>query len=703
MRSQRNCHFRQYILIGSLFLGALVALVFFTAPTRAAGTIYVDADATGANDGSSWEDAYPDLQDALTNATSGDEIWVAEGVYKPTTDTNHCVAPRENSDTCKATFLLEDGFELYGGFEGKEANRDERDWETHPVTLTGDLKGDSIPGDFDTGQRTDDVFHVVTIDTGATATLDGIDITYGNADAGYNNSEGHGHGGGLHHKGTKATIRNVIFDNNRSTRGGGMYAAANSEATLENVQFTTNCATGGHDKGGGLLSEESTLNLTDVYFYDNKGDYGAGMYSASSTVDMQRARFESNGGGADDNGSGGAIYIIDSQVTIDNALFKENKVGSGGYIRGGAIASEYECELSADCTGDGISNIIISNATFLRNTTSGISGTQRRGGAIYVNYKNAPSGSLTVINSSFLGNTSNTGDHGGAVFIEETPFLFINTIFVGNFSGDKGGAIFAYNVPISYIYNSTFANNQGSKKGVQNDGSTTYLDIYNSIFKDGELNGDYTLDTNTMTSGDPVFIRDPEDGVDNKWGTADDDYGNLRLQSTSPAIDAGNNGNIRDDLGDLDGDSDTTENIPYDLDGNPRVFNGTVDLGAYEYNDVVDTPSIVEKGANTPNDTTLETLEDTITPSLFEVTPNPADDNVSHFKIVNVISGTLYKSDGTTVINSGDFITAGVAEAGLKFKPDPDSTTDGEVSVQASTDGSTASGDIVTGTITIIR
>jgi hypothetical protein len=686
-------------------LGALVALVFFTAPTRAAGIIYVDADATGTGNGSSWEDAYTDLQAALTTATSGDEIWVAEGVYKPTSGTG-CAAPRETNDTCKATFLLKDGFELYGGFEGKETNRNERDWGTHPVTLTGDLNNDNIVDDFDQ-KRNDDVYHVVTIDTGATATLDGIDITYGNADAGYDNSEGHGHGGGLHHKGTKATIRNVIFDNNRSTRGGGMYAAANSEATLENVQFTTNCATGGYDKGGGLLSEESTLNLTDVYFYDNKGDYGAGMYSASSEVDMQRARFESNGGGAYDQGDGGAIYIIDSQVTIDNALFKENKVGPGNFLRGGAIAVEDECELTADCVGyANTSDIVIRDTTFLKNTTDVGTSNQRRGAAIYVNYAKTTGGSLTVVNSSFLGNVAkNAGGDGGAVFIQNTSASFINTIFAANYSKFNGGAIFAHNVAPFKIYNSTFANNQGNSNHVRSSGST-HLYAYNSIFKDGGLGGTYTLDANTITSEDPEFIRDPEDGLDDTWGTADDDYGDLRLQSTSPAIDAGDNTNLPADSEDLDGDIDTTENIPYDLDGNPRVVNGgtsdTVDLGAYEYNDTVDTPSIVEKGANTPNDTTLRTFEDTMTPSSFVVTPNPADGNVSDFKIVNVISGTLYQSDGTTVINSGDFIKADVAEAGLKFKPALHSTTDGQVSVQASTDGSTASGDIVTGTITII-
>jgi len=93
--------------------------------------IYVDADADGANNGTSWENAFVDLQDALGTADSNDQIWVAEGTYKPDADANRSVS-----------FELVEGAEIYGGFDGDEDSLDERDWLENETILSGDLLGD---------------------------------------------------------------------------------------------------------------------------------------------------------------------------------------------------------------------------------------------------------------------------------------------------------------------------------------------------------------------------------------------------------------------------------------------------------------------------------------------------------------------------------------------------------------------------------
>ncbi len=92
------------------------AVVFFSsAAALCADVLYVDAAATGASDGSSWTDAYTDLQAALAAAVATDEIWVAAGTYRPT------VAPDRT-----ISIALKNGVGVSGGFDGTETQRDQR-------------------------------------------------------------------------------------------------------------------------------------------------------------------------------------------------------------------------------------------------------------------------------------------------------------------------------------------------------------------------------------------------------------------------------------------------------------------------------------------------------------------------------------------------------------------------------------------------
>ena len=112
----------------------LLLLTFlFISFTQAQTVVYVDIDATGNNDGTSWANAYTSLHDALTNTTtSGAEIWIAEGTYKPI-----------NAST---PFLNQYGVNIFGGFVGTEATRADRNVDPwlHPVYLSGDINGDDL-------------------------------------------------------------------------------------------------------------------------------------------------------------------------------------------------------------------------------------------------------------------------------------------------------------------------------------------------------------------------------------------------------------------------------------------------------------------------------------------------------------------------------------------------------------------------------
>ena len=86
--------------------------------------IYVDVDASAGGSGTSWGTAYNSLQTALASASSGDEIWVAQGTYTITGDKN-------------TTFEIPSGVAIYGGFDGTETTRNQRDWDIHITTLDG--------------------------------------------------------------------------------------------------------------------------------------------------------------------------------------------------------------------------------------------------------------------------------------------------------------------------------------------------------------------------------------------------------------------------------------------------------------------------------------------------------------------------------------------------------------------------------------
>src|SRR5262249_15122133 len=77
---------------------------------------------------------------------------------------------------------------------------------------------------------------------------------------------------------------------------------------------------------------------------------------------------------------------------------------------------------------------------------------------------------------------------------------------------------------------------------------------------------------------DPLFVDG--NGADNIWGGFDD---NCHLQQNSPCVDNGANPQVPLDQGDVDQDGNTSELLPLDIDGNPRIRNGFVDRGAFEY------------------------------------------------------------------------------------------------------------------------
>ena len=96
----------------------------------------MNINVTSAGDGSSWNTAFDNVQDALESALIGGEIWVAQGAYYPDIGLNQV------DNDVASTFTIKEGIKLYGGFDGTEINISQRNPEVNLTILSGVLNGD---------------------------------------------------------------------------------------------------------------------------------------------------------------------------------------------------------------------------------------------------------------------------------------------------------------------------------------------------------------------------------------------------------------------------------------------------------------------------------------------------------------------------------------------------------------------------------
>ncbi len=254
------------------------------------------------------------LQTALSSASSGQEIWVAAGLYKPLSGSNR-----------SATFQLVNGVDVYGGFAGIESSRDQRNPATNLSILSGDIDNNDsqVPMITDPGNvtgNTTNSYHVVTGATGGS--LDGVSITAGYADSA---SPRGGVGAGLFNFNASPTLTNINFTGNyAAASGGGMFNDA-SNPRLENITFNGNQA----GKGGGIFNLNSNPTLTNITISGNSvTQSGGGIYNDSSSPTLTNVTFTNDSAQV----GGGGIYNANSSPAIDNSIFWENKAPTGAQL-----------------------------------------------------------------------------------------------------------------------------------------------------------------------------------------------------------------------------------------------------------------------------------------------------------------------------------------------------------------------------------
>ena len=262
-------------------------LLTVTGPT----VIHVKHDAAGNNDGTSWANAFTNLHAALDNAASCSEIWVAAGTYRPL---------RLGPNSYAAN--LKDGVEIYGGFNGTETMRSQRDWSNNVTILRGDYKASVL--------EAIGLFRPITSAT----VVDGFTFTADGAVA------------GLFVVTASPVIRNSRFENMISY---AVPVTIDAHPRMENCVFINNRETAIDVRSG------SSLFVSNVLFAGNSSESGGGAINVlvDSEVFVTHSVFSNNAA----RFSGGAVrMMLDGALSAFNSIFVDNRANGNG----GAIANE---------------------------------------------------------------------------------------------------------------------------------------------------------------------------------------------------------------------------------------------------------------------------------------------------------------------------------------------------------------------------
>lgn len=355
---------------------------------RTKGTIYVNANASGANTGSDWANAYNSLQDALIATNENEEIWVAAGVYVPSIDKR------------EATFAInKEAIKLYGGFVGTEINRSERDVLANETILSGDLQNnDNATIDFVNTTRNDNSYNIITINANNTE-INGFTI-----------ANGHANGTVIEKKLGAAIYKTPSVGN----------------LEIKNCTFRNNVAHEGASAIFSRFSSNGTLRIHNTIFSNNVSKFGTCIYSytdnnINATIEIVSSLFNNNT--AKDNasslgyaGSAGWFRAYGTSSVLNISLINNTYYGNIDTGTWSGLNNFNRCTVGLGYAS-GVLNATVANSIFWNNTTAG--GATAKSIAQVVDnlgqnitvknatspdsFSNVPSGSVTnVLNSNPL-------------------------------------------------------------------------------------------------------------------------------------------------------------------------------------------------------------------------------------------------------------------------------------------------------------
>ncbi len=424
-------------------------------------------------------------------------------------------------------------------------------------------------------------------------------------------------GAGAHCSAASILLVSNVFSGCSAYDGNGAFLKA-SQVTVSNNNFNGNSA--GYGGALSLQTASGTYNITGNTFV---GNGTGGLTAGGATGTVTGNTFSGNtGSGANASADGallvsgnsfqanqqGGAYCQAATLAVSNNRFSGN-YGANGYDGGGGLTCSY------------FTTATVSNNTFTGNSAGGA------GGGLYV--WRASGGAISILNNNFTGNSAGgfgggiacpqvdynhayiasmllsgnvfkqnaSRGSGGGVMVAGPTVQVTDNLFVQNSAGNSGGGIYANpQVQLDMINNTVTGNTNSANGGgaaFQIDGLTEILHVYNNIIWGNSATG----------KGADVYLAGTGQRKEFLFNDVDDMYGVWDLALNNPDIDPqffdpiNGDFHLRPSSGCVNTGTNGAPVIPgLDLDGGPRIVNGTVDLGCYEFNN----------GALHPADTNID-------------------------------------------------------------------------------------------------
>ncbi|MCA9440892.1 MAG: DUF1565 domain-containing protein, partial [Candidatus Omnitrophica bacterium] len=433
----------------------LLSPLIVTQPTRAE-TLYVFKEQAN-NPNITWATGYNTISKAVLASSSGDEIWVVEGVYNE-------------------SISMTTGISIFGGFKGDEIERDDRDWESNATIVDATGINRSV------------------LTASSECRIDGLTLKNGRSVL----------GGGIFIKSASFSVANCLIEDNLtegdledpSVQGGGIYISEATVTIQDSTVFQNTSNMGGGifcGKGSEVIVLDSVINSNRTVAHEVDGgqicvpDYDTGGVYCYPSVETIK-------------GQGGGICIDNDvyedppfSVLIVNSEISGNKCrddGGGLLCRGNGELWLDGCEIrdSFGATGEMVGR---GGAMFLESQLLGHTGS--RYPALYV----------SVENSSLSNNRSHA--QGGAIFLSRLDLTIENSIIDSNRTGSRGGGIYGFGSGVN-ILSSTLESNLSEGTSVfGHGGGGCWLDVCDLTVEQSLVSGN----TSTATGGAFFLMRCP--------------------------------------------------------------------------------------------------------------------------------------------------------------------------------------------------